>query len=436
VAWSGARCVAVGESAVILVASCGYQDFGIDSVSPTLGPVAGGTPVTLHGRGFGGGATVRFGGVEASGVAVVGSTTITAVTQGHAAGAVDVTVGESGGRTATLVAGFTYADVVSLSVSLDPATMTLFAGTTGTLTVSVQPAPSGAVVVTLSSSDEMIATVPRTVTIAAAQTSATFSVTGMRPGGPVHITATLPASAGGGSAVADVTVRARAVVAAVAHAPGLQGSQWRTDVAVVNPSTQAATLALSYVSGSDVLNRTVVLAGGGTVAWGDVLASQFGYGASASTKGTLEVVSDVPVLVSARTYNLAGDGGTFGQFMPGVTEAMALVTGEVGYLPQLQRTDGFRTNVGVVNLGNATVSVRIRLWSGAGTMVGERTVSVGALQTVQETDIFTSTGAGTQAIAYATVEPTTAGAVVWAYGSVADNLTNDPTTVPLVIPVS
>jgi len=42
-------------------------------------------------------------------------------------------------------------------------------------------------------------------------------------------------------------------------------------------------------------------------------------------------------------------------------------------------------------------------------------------------------GAGDRDLAYARVEVTTAGGRVWAYGSVVDNDSSDPTTIPLLI---
>ena len=49
-------------------------------------------------------------------------------------------------------------------------------------------------------------------------------------------------------------------------------------------------------------------------------------------------------------------------------------------------------------------------------------------------DIFTSSGAGAQDVAYATVEVQTAGAAVWAYASLVDEATGDPTTLPVLAP--
>jgi len=64
----------------------------VSSISPTSGTTAGGTPVTITGTGFLSGATVTIGGAAATNVTLSNSSTITATTPAHAAGAVNVVV--------------------------------------------------------------------------------------------------------------------------------------------------------------------------------------------------------------------------------------------------------------------------------------------------------------------------------------------------------
>jgi len=80
----------------------------VTGVNPTSGPTAGGTSVTISGTGFAAGATVTFGGTTATGVVVTNSTTISATTPAHAAGAVDVVVTNSNGQNGTKQSAFTY----------------------------------------------------------------------------------------------------------------------------------------------------------------------------------------------------------------------------------------------------------------------------------------------------------------------------------------
>jgi Concanavalin A-like lectin/glucanases superfamily/Chitobiase/beta-hexosaminidase C-terminal domain/IPT/TIG domain/Fibronectin type III domain len=79
----------------------------ISGVSPSNGPPAGGTAVTITGTSFASGATVTFGGVAATSVVVVSATEITCLTPAGSAGAVTVTV-TSGGQNGSLTNGFTY----------------------------------------------------------------------------------------------------------------------------------------------------------------------------------------------------------------------------------------------------------------------------------------------------------------------------------------
>ena len=77
-------------------------------ISPNSGPTSGNTAVTISGANFLNGATVTFGGNNASNVVVVDSETITATTPAHALGAVTVVIRNPDAHTATLPNGFTY----------------------------------------------------------------------------------------------------------------------------------------------------------------------------------------------------------------------------------------------------------------------------------------------------------------------------------------
>lgn len=76
-------------------------------VSPFSGAASGGTGVTLTGVGLTGATGVTFGGTPATSVNVVNSTTVTAVTPAHTAGAVNVVITTPSGS-ATDTNGYTY----------------------------------------------------------------------------------------------------------------------------------------------------------------------------------------------------------------------------------------------------------------------------------------------------------------------------------------
>jgi hypothetical protein len=72
----------------------------VTKVSPTKGPVGGGTSVTITGTNFAGVTAVKFGSTSAATFKVNSASSITAVSPAEAAGKVDVTVTTSGGTSA------------------------------------------------------------------------------------------------------------------------------------------------------------------------------------------------------------------------------------------------------------------------------------------------------------------------------------------------
>jgi subtilisin-like proprotein convertase family protein len=241
------------------------------------------------------------------------------------------------------------------------------------------------------------------------------------------LSATCQACGGGGGQPGQHTY----LVAGIARAPGAAGTNWRSKLAVLNRSGASAQVAFTYVRTSKIQQQSVTLANGQLMAWDDVALSLFGI--SGTSAGAVMVSADEPLIVTARTYNVASTG-TFGQFLPGVGESQGLSPGGTGVISQLVRNSEFRTNIGFVNLRNSQCQAQVTLRNTAGSAVGSRrTVTIPAMGWQQDNDIFVNAGAGTQQDAYATVEVLTPGCTVWGYGSVVDQRTGDPTTVPMVV---
>jgi hypothetical protein len=106
----------------------------VTGISPASGLTTGGTTVTISGTNFGAGATVKLGGTSATNVSVVNSTTITARTPAHAAGAVNVMVTNTDGRNGTLSGGFTYISTAPTVTGVSPASGPIAGGTAITIT--------------------------------------------------------------------------------------------------------------------------------------------------------------------------------------------------------------------------------------------------------------------------------------------------------------
>jgi hypothetical protein len=117
----GWRALAAAALAVTMMTRCGGSPSGpggeppiVSAVTPSDGPLIGGTSIHISGANFGAGAVVTVGGVPASDVVVESSSAITAKTGPSAPGAADVAVTVSG-RTGRLPGAFTY-----LAVSGEP----------------------------------------------------------------------------------------------------------------------------------------------------------------------------------------------------------------------------------------------------------------------------------------------------------------------------
>jgi len=224
------------------------------------------------------------------------------------------------------------------------------------------------------------------------------------------------------------------LIPAVAHKRGFNGTQWRTDTAAVNRSGSPANLALVYYSPAGPLVQTRTVSAGGMAEWRDILISVFGLPVDANSSGTLHVASDQPLSLASRTYNQTLTG-TLGSSYPPLIQTDGLTSGQMGVVSDLKKNAAFRTNLGVINLGAAECTVRATLFSASGAGLGVPiTITLPGGLWQQVDDIFAATGVGAQDLAYATVEVVTPNGRSWAYGSLVDNGTGDPTTVPVVLP--
>jgi IPT/TIG domain len=107
------------------------------SITPSFGPVEGGTAVVISGAGFATGAAVTIGGASAASVTVSNESTITAVTGAGTAGLVSVVITNPDTQNATLASAFSYSSgTPPMVISVVPASGSTAGGTTVTVTGS------------------------------------------------------------------------------------------------------------------------------------------------------------------------------------------------------------------------------------------------------------------------------------------------------------
>jgi len=228
-------------------------------ISPTSGPAAGGTAVTLMGSHLTNATGVNFGGVPGTSVTVVSAGQITTVTPAHAAGVVDVTVSTPAGMV-RLAGGFTYVAAPTIS-GVNPTSGSPAGGTSVVLTGSNF---TGTTAVTLGGAAATSFTVDSATQITA--------VTPAHAAGAVDVVVTTP----GGSATAS---NGFTYIAAPA-------------ISSINPTSGPAAGGTSVVlTGSNFTGATAVTLGGtAATSFTVVSATQITAVTPAHAAGAVDVV--------------------------------------------------------------------------------------------------------------------------------------------------
>jgi hypothetical protein len=218
-------------------------------------------------------------------------------------------------------------------------------------------------------------------------------------------------------------------VPVVAHNPGLNQSEWRSDLGLLNPGAVTADVQLEFFGTAGVVSSTTYVPAGAQSILSDVVG-QLG----ASGQGALEVLAELPLKVTTRTYSqVASDAscypnGTQGQEYPALAVGDGLAAGQSAYLAGLTENGRYRCNIGLVNAAVAPATVLVELYDGAGAKLTEYTVVLAEGQWGQEIQPFRRK-AGQTAMdrGYAKIA-VLSGSGVFGFASVVDNITNDPTT--------
>jgi len=214
-------------------------------------------------------------------------------------------------------------------------------------------------------------------------------------------------------------------IPAVARADGFGASTWRSDVGLLNRSTQPNAVRVRYYHGWEAHERELDLAPGEARVIQDVVG-WFGRDGS----GPLQVFSSEALTVTSRTYNQSTDG-TFGQAVDGVTATGGLESGESVVLMQLREDGAARTNIGIHNQWRRSARVEVKLYDGNGSLIMVHSRLVLPLQTVQINRPFFKLGnRGDVESGYAIIT-VLSGQDVYVYGSVIDNDTDDPSAIPM-----
>jgi sugar lactone lactonase YvrE len=225
---------------------------------------------------------------------------------------------------------------------------------------------------------------------------------------------------------------------AAAHATGVGGSDWRTDLMLHN----AGAVQIGYTvealergkDNSSPRSAFFTLDPERSVVYRDVLQEIFQLDGTAA----LRITATGGTLLAAADTHTSCAAGRCGSYIDAIDLRDAVVSGQTARLIGLQNSAAHRTNLGLVSATGAPISVEIDLFAADGTAIGTRTVELRPFEYFQETDVFGTLDAlfvsaadlASVADAYAVVLSATPDAHFFAYASVVDNHSGDPMHVP------
>ncbi len=226
-----------------------------------------------------------------------------------------------------------------------------------------------------------------------------------------------------GEVTVTVGGAAEALFPAVASQPGLNGTEWRTELVLSNPTSEAQSVTLEILargSSAVVAEGAAVLSPGQTLRTLDLFADL----GAPSGAGMLRVTG--PALSWARTYNQRQDG-TLGQDLPRISPGGGFVAGLGVFFPVATPADvttDFRSNLVLVNLGASAITCALT----SGDHAREVEVPAGAYLQVNDVGNWLGLGPGT-----AVVEVTGSGSWTGFVSSI-DPVLGDPTTMAGLVP--
>ncbi|MEN8162558.1 MAG: phospholipase D-like domain-containing protein [Acidobacteriota bacterium] len=209
---------------------------------------------------------------------------------------------------------------------------------------------------------------------------------------------------------------------------------WASDLGITNNSDEELTYKMQFLPrGADntdvAFTEDMTLAANSSVSYVDVWNTFAGEGSGAInvTVSNANVAS-----VTSRIYTTT-DEGTLGQSFVGKrgTAPAKIDSGDVARLGFLAQNSEFRTNVGFMNAGAASITVNAEFFDVEGASLGTSSIDLPPYSNNQWNKAFiTQVGANdVDSGAFIDVWSDSADASFLAYASVIDNASDDPTTI-------
>ena len=209
-------------------------------------------------------------------------------------------------------------------------------------------------------------------------------------------------------------------------------SNFHSDVRIYNGGTSSVTVTPTFFpQGGAAVSATPFSLGAGQVkAVDNVLPSMFNTTGGGSIVFTTNVPSNL--VTTGRTYSNADGGGTFGQFIPGVSPLEGIGAGDAPLqVLQLEESQNFHSNLGLAELTGNTTKIRITATIPDSKIAASLELDLAPNEFRQLGSILASMYSGQNVYnARISVQVLSGAGRITAYGSVLDNQSKDPTYVP------
>ncbi len=214
-------------------------------------------------------------------------------------------------------------------------------------------------------------------------------------------------------------------IPAVAATTGANGTSWRTDLFGILPTVTlgSSTLATTHFDSTSGCTADANLSADSIAIYSDV-ARKFGpCGTSGSGLGALRLAGTTWMAGYSRTYTTRADGGTFGDMLPFYPAG----GWPLQHFSGIEAGGRFRVNVGLYNGQSTTTTNRLFLYDANGALVAQRDIDLASHASLQTPIASLMNVANLPAGLYGlSVVPLGTGHS-WAYVSLVDNISGDPT---------
>ncbi len=229
----------------------------------------------------------------------------------------------------------------------------------------------------------------------------------------------------------DLPSSSTRMIPAIGHLDGANGSKFRSDLYLFNPSDQPRSVTLeaktwdvaeypAFLSLTLLPNEARVIR--------DALVTAFGKTGIARLRFTSQTPGGSGVRVTSRTYNVDSNGGTYGFLMPPLNNFQIAASGDTLEILGAVADPGYRTNIGLVDMTefptNQNATVRVEILDSSSHTVDSFSVTFPIAGGTQLNDVFRARGLSVSGPVLIRVTPASGG-MIGAYATTTDNITND-----------